>query len=259
MKMSWIRKDNAPLEERIARINSIIKGCSRIAFFGGAGVSTKSGIPDFRSRDGMYSKPDPEFAAYQPEYLLSSECLTAEPEVFYRFYRKKMDMRGYEPNVIHRKLAELEADGKMAGVITQNIDGLHEAAGTEKIAKIHGTAATCFCSKCGKVYDPGKLFEDTGEKIPKCMCGGMLRPDVVLYGELLPGEEMSKAYGFLEEADCLIVCGTSVALPHIRNMIRSYTGTYLIVLNGTETLFDGYADVTCHEDIFEIFEKVRWK
>lgn len=257
--MAWRKKDDAPLGERIARINSILKGCRRICFFGGAGVSTKSGIPDFRSAGGMYRNPDPEFRQYRPEYLLSRECLEDEPEVFYRFYRKKMDMRGYEPNVIHRRLAELEADGRMTGVITQNIDGLHEAAGTKRIAKIHGTAASCFCAGCGKECDPGRLFADTDGPVPRCACGGMLRPGVVLYGEMLPAGEIEKAHRFLAEADCLIVCGTSVALPHIRNMIRSYTGTYLIVLNGTETPFDGYADVTCHEDIFDIFGKVRWK
>ncbi len=180
-----------------------------------------------------------------------------EPEVFYRFYRKKMDMRGFKPNVIHRKIAELDADGKMLGIITQNIDDLHERAGSERVLKIHGTAATCYCAKCGKKYSPDKLFEDTGKEFPSCNCGGILRPDVVLYGELLPVSVIEEAYGILEKADCLIVCGTSVALPHIKAMIKSYVGTYLIVLNGTRTPFDQYADVCCHEDIFEIFREIN--
>ena len=248
---------DAPLDKRIRRINEIIAKSRRIVFFGGAGVSTASGIPDFRSANGLYSKPDPEFAKYKPEYLLSRDCLDNEPEVFYRFYRKKMDMRGFKPNVIHRKLAELDADGKMLGIITQNIDDLHERAGSERVLKIHGTAATCYCAKCGKKYSPDKLFEDTGKELPSCNCGGMLRPDVVLYGELLPVSVIEEAYGILEKADCLIVCGTSVALPHIKAMIKSYVGTYLIVLNGTPTPFDQYADVCCNDDIFEIFSEIQ--
>ena len=250
---------DVPFDERIHKINEIIRISRKIVFFGGAGVSTASGIPDFRSPSGLYAKPDPEFSKYQPEYLLSRACLEKEPEVFYRFYRKKMDMRGFKPNIIHQKLAELGADGKMLGVITQNIDSLHEFAGSKKVLKIHGTAATCYCARCGKKYLPDKLFEDIDEEIPKCNCGGMLRPDVVLYGELLPVSIMEEAYDILSRADCLIVCGTSVALPHIKAMINSFVGTYLIVLNASTTPFDAYAVVNCHEDIFEIFKNIIWK
>ncbi len=247
-----------PFEERIQRINEILTKSKRIVFFGGAGVSTASGIPDFRSPSGLYSKPDPEFAKYQPEYLLSRKCLDEEPEVFYQFYRKKMNMRGFKPNVIHQKLADLNADGKMLGVITQNIDTLHEDAGSRNVLKIHGTAKTCSCSKCGKRYSSDRMLEDTENELPECICGGMLRPDVVLYGELLPVSVMEEAYNIISKADCLIVCGTSVAMPHIKAMINSFVGTFLIILNATKTPFDEYADVTCHEDIFEIFKNIHW-
>ena len=250
---------DTPFDNRIQRINEILRVSHKIVFFGGAGVSTASGIPDFRSPFGLYAKPDPEFAKYKPEYLLSKECLEDEPEVFYRFYRKKMDMRGFKPNIIHQKLAELDADGKMLGVITQNIDSLHEDSGSRNVLKIHGTAASCYCVVCGKKYSPDRLFEDKGNALPACSCGGMLRPNVVLYGELLPVSIIEEAYDIIGKADCLIVCGTSVALPHIKAMIKSYVGTYLIVLNGTQTPFDSHADVTCHEDIFEIFKKLHWK
>lgn len=255
--MNKINKNPLSLEERIQKINSILKGCQHISFFGGAGVSTASGIPDFRSPKGLYRDPDPEFKDYEPEYLLSTECLQIEPELFYRFYRKLMDMRGCKPNIIHLKLAALEADGKMMGIITQNIDTLHEDAGSGNIAKIHGTASACYCAKCGRKYKPEKILDST-ETIPECKCGGLIRPNVVLYGELLPEKEMQKANAILEHSDCLIICGTSCVLPHIQNMIRSYTGTWLIVLNGTETPFDSYADVTCHEDIFDIWNKIEW-
>lgn len=250
---------NAPFEERVRRINEIIKECNRIVFFGGAGVSTASGIPDFRGPNGLYNNVDKEFAAYQPEYLLSSECFNHNPKVFYKFYKKCMDARNYEPNVIHKKLAQLEQNGKMLGIVTQNIDMLHEKAGSQNVYKIHGTIGKNHCIKCHKEYGIDRIFEDTNP-IPRCDCGrqnNFIRPDVTLYGEKLPSDAMAKALDALQNADCLIVCGTSLQVNPAANMVSQFYGKYMAILNRDETQYDSYADVVCHEDIFEVFEKIE--
>lgn len=247
--------ENAPFEDRIARVNEIFKDCNAIVFFGGAGVSTASGIPDFRGKNGLYSKPDPEFIHYQPEYLLSDDCLRDNTQVFFDFYRKNLDTRKYEPNVVHKKMAELEAKGKALGVITQNIDGLHEAAGTKNIVKLHGTADKCHCAKCGKEFPVD--FVMNIKEVPRCRCGGVVRPDIVLYGEMLPAGAMDKAYQMIGNADCLVICGTSLALPHIQALIDSFIGEYMIIVNASPTKFDAYADVVFREDLAEVFARIE--
>lgn len=188
-------------------LQKYIEESNNIVFFGGAGVSTESGIPDFRSKDGLYNQHDIKFERYEPEYLLSKECLNNNPKVFYEFYRQKMDTRNAEPNITHKILAKLEQTGKLKAIVTQNIDGLHQKAGSKNVFEIHGTTQRNYCSKCGKEYPSDYLFK-TDESIPKCECGGLIRPDITLYGEQLPEKTVNGAVEAISEADCLIVGGT---------------------------------------------------
>ena len=181
-----------------------------VVFLGGAGVSTESGIPDFRSKNGLYKKKDRRFSRYKPEYLLSSECLRKKPELFFDYYRKNLDARLVEPNAAHRKLAEMEASGRLRGVITQNIDGLHQKAGSKNVQEIHGTIWKNHCVSCGAEYDVNFIF-DSPDPVPRCpVCGRTVRPDVTLYGEFLPQPAYTNAINLIGRADCLIVGGTSL-------------------------------------------------
>lgn len=168
------------------QLKKYIEESNNIVFFGGAGVSTESGILDFRSKNGLYNQHDIQFDKYEPEYLLSRECLYHNPKVFYEFYRQKMDTRNIEPNITHKVLAKMEEAGKLSAIITQNIDGLHQKAGSKNVFEIHGTTQRNYCSKCGKEYNSDYIF-DTNETIPKCECRGLIRPDVTLYGEKTTG------------------------------------------------------------------------
>ena len=173
-------------EQKVQILNDIIRSSSHIVFLGGAGVSTESGIPDFRSKDGLYRKVDRRFSKYRPEYLLSDTCLNIEPKVFFAYFRKHLDARDVQPNVAHEKLAEMEKQGRLDGVITQNIDGLHQKAGSVNVQEIHGSALRSYCVSCRKEYGPDFIF-DSQDEIPRCpVCGKMVRPDVTLYGEMLP-------------------------------------------------------------------------
>lgn len=165
------------------QLREYIEESNNIVFFGGAGVSTESGIPDFRSKDGLYNQHNIQFEKYNPEYLLSRECLYNNPKVFYEFYRQKMDTRNIEPNITHKVLAKMEEIGKLKAIVTQNIDGLHQKAGSKNVFEIHGTTQRNYCSKCKMEYHSDFLF-NTKDAIPKCECGGLIRPDVTLYGEL---------------------------------------------------------------------------
>lgn len=246
---------NLTYEEKIQRFKDIIKESDKIVFFGGAGVSTGSGIPDFRSADGLYNKVDEEFKQFKPEYLLSKDCLNHNPKVFYNFYRKKMDARNYEPNIVHKKLAELENQEKMLGIVTQNIDMLHEKAGSKKVYKIHGTIGENHCIKCQKIYDINTIFEST-EAIPHCNCGksnNFIRPNVTLYGESLPNEAVKGALEILKEANCLIVAGTSLQVEPAASMISYFEGKYIVILNREPTKYDEYADLIFREDMNEVF------
>lgn len=202
----------------------------RIVFFGGAGVSTESGVPDFRSKDGLYNQHDVQFEKYSPEYLLSHSCLRDRPEVFFEFYRQKLDTRGIEPNAAHRVLAELERKGKLTAIVTQNIDGLHQKAGSRNVFEIHGTTSRNYCSKCGKIH-PSDFIFSSKERIPRCSCGGIVRCDVTLYEEALPEEAVAGAVKAISEADMLIIGGTSLRVYPAASYIEYFCGKHMAVIN----------------------------
>lgn len=242
-------------DEKYEALNEIIQASKHIAFFGGAGVSTESGIPDFRSKDGLYNQHDVRFDQYEPEYLLSSSCLYHESRVFFEFYRQKMDARSCSPNRAHYKLAEMEQKGKLDGIITQNIDGLHQKAGSKTVYEIHGSTLRNYCDRCGRQYPEDYIF-DSGEAVPHCSCGGMIRPDVTLYGESLPVKAWEGAERLIEKADCLIVGGTSLTVYPAASLVRYYSGGYLIIVNRDVTGQEDWADLTFHESIGEVFSHI---
>lgn len=219
--------------EQWERLKHYILESENIVFFGGAGVSTESGIPDFRSKDGLYNQHDVQFDQYSPEYLLSRDCLYQHPKVFYEFYKQKMDTRRIEPNISHKVLAKMETLGKLKAIVTQNIDGLHQKAGSRNVFEIHGTTQKNYCSRCQKEYDPEFLFE-TGESIPKCECGGLIRPYVTLYGESLPNDAVNGAIEAISKADCLIIGGTSLQVYPAAGFITYFRGKHKIVINKEE-------------------------
>ena len=219
--------------EGIQELKKIIDESDNIVFFGGAGVSTESGVPDFRSKDGLYNQKDVRFDMYRPEYLLSHSCLMNEPKVYFEFHRQKMDTRDIEPNNAHKYLAKLEELGKLRGVVTQNIDGLHQKAGSHKVYEIHGSALRNYCLKCGKKYPKDYIFE-TNEPIPHCDCGGMIRPDITLYEEGLPEDAVSGAVNAIAKADVLIIGGTSLTVYPAASYIDYFRGKYLVIINQSE-------------------------
>ncbi|MBR3366952.1 MAG: NAD-dependent protein deacylase [Lachnospiraceae bacterium] len=243
-------------EAKYEALNEILQVSKHVAFFGGAGVSTESGIPDFRSKDGLYNQHDVRFDAYEPEYLLSNACLYREPKVFYEFYRQKMDARGIAPNQAHKVLARMEAKGRLDGIITQNIDGLHQAAGSQKVYEIHGSTLRNYCDRCGKKYPADYIYE-SGEAVPHCSCGGQIRPDVTLYGESLPEHAWEMSAMLIRKADCLIVGGTSLTVYPAASLVQSYKGRYLIIVNRDRTPQDSYADLAFHESIGEVFTHIE--
>ena len=219
--------------EGIEELKRIIDESDNIVFFGGAGVSTESGVPDFRSKDGLYNQKDVRFDMYRPEYLLSHSCLMNEPKVYFEFHRQKMDTRDIEPNNAHKYLAKLEELGKLKGVVTQNIDGLHQKAGSNKVYEIHGSALRNYCLKCGKKYPKDYIFE-TLEPIPHCDCSGMIRPDITLYEEGLPEDAVSGAVNAIAKADVLIIGGTSLTVYPAASYIDYFRGKYLVIINQSE-------------------------
>ena len=219
--------------EDARKLKELIEASDNIVFFGGAGVSTESGIPDFRSKDGLYNQHDVRFDMYQPEYLLSHSCLIYEPKVYYEFHRQKMDTRNIEPNNAHKYLAKLEEMGKLKGVVTQNIDGLHQKAGSKRVYEIHGSALRNYCMSCGKEYPDDYIFENT-EPIPKCSCGGVVRPDITLYEEGLPEDQVSGAIDAIARADMLIIGGTSLTVYPAASFVNYFRGKNLVVINESD-------------------------
>ena len=256
-KQKDLYKRSLTEEQKYALLNEITAASSHIVFLGGAGVSTESGIPDFRSKDGLYRKTDRRFAKYSPEYLLSDQCLHREPEVFFSYFRKNLDARAVQPNAAHRKLAQMERCGKLDGVITQNIDGLHQKAGSVNVQEIHGSALRSYCVSCRKAYGPDFIFENT-DPVPKCpACGRMVRPDVTLYGEILPDPAYGNAIRLLQEADCLIIGGTSLEVGSAAALAHSWHGKHLIIINKGKTKMEGKADLVFHDSIGKVLSRIE--
>lgn len=224
-----------------------VKQSDNIVFFGGAGVSTESGIPDFRSVDGLYSQN----YDYPPETILSHTFYMEHTEEFYRFYKDKMLALSAKPNAAHKKLAELEAAGKLKAVITQNIDGLHQLAGSKEVLELHGSVHRNFCQKCGMQYDAAYI--QNAEGIPACSCGGHIKPDVVLYEEGLDMKTVETAVGYIKKADLLIIGGTSLAVYPAAGLIDYYRGDRLVLVNKSSTPMDAKADLIVKGAIGEIF------
>lgn len=233
--------------DEIKRLQEMVDESSSIVFFGGAGVSTESGIPDFRSVDGLYHmKYD-----YPPETILSHTFFMKNPEEFYRFYHDKMLCLDAKPNAAHKKLAEMEAKGKLKAVITQNIDGLHQMAGSQRVMELHGSVHRNYCMKCGAFYDARYMKEAEG--VPRCrLCGGMIKPDVVLYEEGLDQRTLSNSVSFLSRADLLIIGGTSLAVYPAASLIDYFRGKYLVVINKSSTPRDSMADLLIQESIGQV-------
>ncbi len=225
------------MTDEIKRLKDIIDGTDNIVFFGGAGVSTESGIPDFRSVDGLYHQQWDE----PPETILSHTYYVRYPEKFFRFYRAKLLISGVQPNAAHKKLAEWESQGKLRAVITQNIDGLHQAAGSREVLELHGSTLRNYCEKCGKFYDAD--FIRNSEGVPTCTCGGRVKPDVVLYEEGLDTETIERAVRYIANADVLIIAGTSLAVYPAAGLIDYYRGHKLVVINKTPLRSDLGADL----------------
>lgn len=238
------------MEEAIANLKELIDESSNIVFFGGAGVSTESGIPDFRSVDGLYNQK----WKYPPETILSHSFFEMHPDEYYRFHREKLVIEGVKPNTAHLRLAELEKEGKLKAVITQNIDGLHQAAGSRKVLELHGSILRAYCSHCGKPYSADAMNHGTG--IPHCDCGGIIRPDIVLYEEPLDQDIMSEAISYIRHADVLIVGGTSLNVYPAAGLINYYRGNKLVLINLSATPYDSYADLIIHEKIGRVFSQI---
>lgn len=220
-------------EAKIETLKEWMDDSHNIVFFGGAGVSTESGVPDFRSKDGLYNQHDVQFDRYRPEYLLSHSCLMNEPKVYFEFHRQKMDTRRVRPDNAHKYLAALERTGKLKAVVTQNIDGLHQKAGSRVVYEIHGSALRNYCMKCGRVYPPDYIF-DSKEAVPHCTCGGVIRPDITLYEESLPEKAVRRAVASIAQADMLIIGGTSLTVYPAASYINYFEGKYLVIINRDE-------------------------
>ena len=229
----------------------MIDNSKRIVFFGGAGVSTESGIPDFRSVDGLYNQK----YDYPPEQILSHTFFMHYTEEFYRFYRDKMLCLDKKPNKAHLKLAELEKSGKLTAVVTQNIDGLHQAAGSKKVYELHGSVLRNYCMKCGKFHSAEYIKNSNG--VPKCECGGVIKPDVVLYEEGLDDITVSGALSAIQSADTLIIAGTSLTVYPAAGFISYFKGGNIVLINRDETPFDNKANLVFHEKVGELLDKIN--
>ena len=238
-------------ERKIRRFQEIIDESKNMVFFGGAGVSTESGIPDFRSQDGLYS----EEYAYPPETIISHGFFLAHTAEFYRFYKKKMLFPSASPNACHLALARLEERGKLKAVVTQNIDGLHQKAGSRNVFELHGSVWRNFCMRCKKSYTMSEIV--SGEEVPRCACGGTVKPDVVLYGEMLNDEVVAGAVRAISEADTLVVGGTSLVVYPAAGLLRYFKGKHLVVVNKTPTQAGAEAELVLAERIGRVFSSLR--
>lgn len=238
------------MDEKIAKLKAWIDESDNVVFFGGAGVSTESGIPDFRSVDGLYNQK----WKYPPETILSHTFFERYPEEYYRFHREKLVIDGVKPNRAHLRLAELEREGKLKAVITQNIDGLHQAAGSENVLELHGSILRAYCARCRKIY-PESIINH-GEGVPRCGCGGVIRPDIVLYEEQLDQDILYNSVNLIRNADVLIIGGTSLNVYPAAGLINYYRGNKLVLVNLSQTPYDSEADLVINAKIGEVFSQI---
>ena len=238
------------MHSNIETLKNWIAESNNIVFFGGAGVSTESGIPDFRSVDGLYHQK----FDYPPETIISHSFYLKNPAYFFRFYREKMLPLGFAPNITHRRLAQLEQEGKLLAVVTQNIDGLHQKAGSRRVYELHGSVLRNYCTRCHKSFSAE--FVKNAPGVPRCPCGGIVKPDVVLYEESLDEDCITKAVQAIQTADLLIVGGTSLTVYPAAGLIRYYTGQRLVLINRDETPYDDYANLVLHESLGDVFSQV---
>lgn len=240
-------------EEKILKFKQMLDESENIVFFGGAGVSTESGIPDFRSKDGLYNQK----YDYPPEMILSRTFFDRHTEEFYRFYRDKLNSLNYEPNITHLKLAELERRGKLKAVVTQNIDGLHQKAGSGNVFELHGSVLRNYCMKCGRFHDAEFVFLGEGDSgIPRCECGGIVKPDVVLYEEPLDNKVVEGAVRAIAAADMLIVAGTSLTVYPASGLIDYFLGRHLVLINRDATGYDNRAELVINESLGDVFSSI---
>jgi len=239
------------MEENIRRLKELVDGSNNIVFFGGAGVSTESGIPDFRSTSGLYHQE----WKFPPETILSHTFYECNPEEFFRFYRAKMLAPEAKPNAAHRKLAEWEQQGKLKAVITQNIDGLHQAAGSRTVLELHGSVLRNYCERCGKFHDMEFILRGSG--VPTCSCGGRVKPDVVLYEEGLDSDTLSGAIHVIRQADMMIVAGTSLTVYPAAGLLQYFRGKNLVLINRDATPMDSNADLVIHDKVGQVLGSLR--
>lgn len=236
--------------DQIGTLKRWIKESRRIVFFGGAGVSTESGIPDFRGTDGLYHQK----FEYPPEQIISRSFYEKDPAYFYRFYREKMMPLGFEPNITHKVLAKWEQEGRLSAVVTQNIDGLHQKAGSKNVLELHGSVLRNYCTHCHQFYS-AQFVRDSAD-IPRCTCGGIIKPDVVLYEEGLNEETIERSICAIMEADLLIVAGTSLTVYPAAGLINYYSGSRLVLINRDPTPYDHRADLVFHTGLGDVFSKL---
>lgn len=235
---------------KLNTLKTWVDEAERLVFFGGAGVSTESGIPDFRSVDGLYNQK----FKYPPETMISHSFFEAHPEEFFDFYREKMLPLGFQPNVTHKVLARWEQEGKLALVVTQNIDGLHQKAGSKRVCELHGSVLRNYCTRCRKFHSAEFVKNSRG--VPKCDCGGVVKPDVVLYEESLDQNAIEEAVDAIYHADVLIVAGTSLTVYPAAGLLRYYRGNRLVLINRDATPYDDQADLVLHEKLGDVFSQL---
>lgn len=239
-------------KEDIIRFAKIISESKHIVFFGGAGVSTESGLKDYRSKDGIYHTA--VNYGKSPEEILSNSCFFKDTELFYKFFRDFF-MESVEPNITHKSLAKLEATGKDVYIVTQNIDGLHQKAGSKNVYELHGTTSKFHCTSCNRQYSLDYL-KTNGENIPKCICGSIIKPDVVLYGESLDDSVVTGALNVIKNADLLIIGGTSLAVYPAAGFVRYFKGDNIVIINKESTSYDSYASLVFHESLGKVFKEI---
>ena len=244
---NYIEGDNL---DKIKELQNIIDNSNNIVFFGGAGVSTESGLKDFRSENGLYK----EKLSKPAEYYLSSDCFYDEPDEFFKYYKENMNFLSAKPNITHLYLTKLEKSGKLKAIVTQNIDGLHQKAKSQNVLEIHGTIYKNHCLKCNKEYPAEYVFN--AKEIPKCKCGGTIKPDVVLYGEMLP-DDYSKAVKYIYEAETLIVAGTSLTVEPASSLLRVFRGKNLVIINHGNTPYDDIATLVIKDNLKNVISKLK--